>query len=109
VVSWDSSLRGVLSFLRRAALDHVFPVAVSLIVTSSEVEFSWITVICSVVERTCLSFWNATNPSAEVNGWMMVLWEGMRLWSVGLGIRETLWSYVQRMVRGCRDKTAYVW
>ena len=66
-------LVGALSFFRRAALDHVFPVAVSLMVTSSGVECSWITMTPSVVERTCLSFWNAAVPSVEESGWRIVL------------------------------------
>lgn len=72
-VSLDISLDGALSLLRRAALDQVFPVAVSLVVTSSGVVCSWITVSPSVVERTCLSFWYMATPSAEVSGWRMVL------------------------------------
>jgi len=73
VVSWDASLDRVLNFFRRAALDHVFPVVVNLIVTSSGVKFSWIMVAPSMAERVCLSFWNAINPSTEVSGWIMVL------------------------------------
>lgn len=68
-VSCDVSFGGSLSFFRRAALDHVFPVAVILIVISSIVEPSWMTVRPSAVERTCLSFCNAAVPCIGVNGW----------------------------------------
>ena len=40
VVSWGKLFDGALSFFRLAALDHVFPVAASLITTSFGVECS---------------------------------------------------------------------
>ena len=67
-----------LSFFRRAALDHVFPAAVSQTTTSFGVVCSWMIVTPSVVESICLSFWNATVPPAVVMGWRMVLWGGIR-------------------------------
>lgn len=84
------SFGGALSFFRRAALDHVFPVAVSLNVTPSGVERSWIMVIPSVIRRAFLSSPNAIPPSIEHSGWRIVLWGGMRPRSDWLKILDTL-------------------
>lgn len=73
LVSLNVSLDGELSFFRRTARDHVFSVAVSLIVAWSGVDSSLIMVIPLVAERTWLSFWKASFPLVELSDWRMVL------------------------------------